>query len=190
MDSNFNFLDRIIARLRLRQISGFLEKGDEVLDFGCGRRSYLLESQRDKINFGVGVDSKVFGRKDKNISYLQYRFDKKLPFDNGFFNKIFLLAVLEHIDEKQVKILFSEFKRILKTEGSIILTTPTPKSRWWLELLAFRLKLISAQEIADHKKYYQRSDLSGLARETGFKMINYKFFQLGLNSYAVFKKIA
>lgn len=190
MDSkNFNLLDKFIAAYRLFRVNKYIEKGDMVLDFGCGARSYLLEFNQDKIKKGVGLDYDVENQKFNKIEYLTFKFKDRLVFDKEYFDKIFLLAVLEHIESKQVKALFREFKRILKPGGKIVLTTPTPKSKSVLEWLAFRLKLISEKEIKDHKKYYSKKDILEIAKNLNLKVTIYRLFQCGLNSYAVLEKV-
>lgn len=185
---NFNFIDKIIANLRLSKIIGSVKNGDEILDFGCGSKSFLLESVDNKIKIGVGLDPEVKNKKKGNIKYIKYKFSKELPFSNDSFDKIFLLAVLEHIDISQVNKLFLEFERILSYDGEIILTTPTPKSKKVLEFLAYKMKIISSEEIKDHKKYYKKEDLVKLIKKSNLKLNDYNLFQFGLNSYAVFKK--
>lgn len=186
---NFNFIDRVVARYRLSKVLKFVDKGDRVLDFGCGARSFLLDFIKNKIKFGVGMDYEVKNGKKGNIEYYQYKFQGKLPFKKNSFNKIYLLAVLEHIEPNKVEMLFKEFNRVIKDNGKIVLTTPTPKSKKILEFLAYKLKIISKEEIRDHKKYYNKQSIDDLCQKTGLKMYLYKLFLASLNSYAVLEKI-
>lgn len=185
---NFNIVDKIIANLRMGQILKYVSKDDVILDFGCGARSYLFKSVSEKIKNGTGVDYEVLSHKEENVEYINYKFTNKLPFKNETFDKIFLLAVLEHIKLDEVDNLFFEFSRILKDNGKIILTTPTPLSKGVLEFLAFKLKIISSAEIADHKKYYNEVEIKNITKKCGLKLVSYKLFQLGLNSCVVLKK--
>jgi hypothetical protein len=50
------------------------------------------------------------------------------------------------------------------------------------------MKLISIQEIKDHKKYYDKGEIKKLAKECKLKLVDYKLFQLGLNSRAILEK--
>lgn len=186
---NFNFIDKLLAKYRLKEVLKYVEKNDFVLDFGCGNHSFLLENIKTKINKGVGLDYDVENKLEDNIEYRQFKFNNKLPFKDNFFDKVFLLAVLEHIDPKKVIGLFLEFKRVLKVDGQIILTTPTPKSKSLLEFLAYKLKVISEEEIRDHKKYYSKYDISLIIDKAGLKIKSYKKFQLGLNSVIYLKSV-
>lgn len=185
---NFNVLDKIIAKKRLSVIKNTIKDDSIILDFGCGYSSYLLERYRKNIKLGYGLDYEVKNKKIGNVSYINFNFQKELPFKDNYFDNIYLLAVLEHIDLKKIDKLFKEFYRILKNNGQIILTTPTPKSKKILEFMAYNLKIISEEEIKDHKKYYNKNDIKILAKNNKLKLINYNLFQLGLNSYVVLEK--
>ena len=185
---NFNVVDIVIAKLRMGQILKYVEKNDVVLDFGCGSKSYLLNNTSNVIKRGVGIDYEVISSKQNNIEYINYKYSNKLSFKDKTFDKIFLLAVLEHVNLDEVDNLFLEFRRILKDNGKIILTTPRPLSKLILEFLAFKLKIISTVEIADHKKYYNKNDILIISSKSSLKLVSYKLFQFGINSCAVLEK--
>ncbi|MEK7079459.1 MAG: class I SAM-dependent methyltransferase [Patescibacteria group bacterium] len=186
---SFNILDKLISWMRLGKVLPYVEKNDTILDFGCGHQAYLLNHIKEKIKNGVGIDydSKSY-RLSPNIEVRSFHFIDKLPFLDKSFDKIFALAVIEHIDTPKVSKLFREFSRILKPGGKVILTTPTLIGKVILEFLAFRLGIISKEEVSDHKKYYQKKDLEILAKNYGFTVEKYITFQLGGNSLCVLKK--
>ncbi len=111
-----------------------------------------------------------------------------MPLKENFFEKVFLLAVLEHIEDKDVQALFQEFHRILKKGGRVIITTPTPRAKAILEFLAFKLKVVTPEEVTDHKHYYIAKEIYDLAGANGLKIIKSKLFQFGLNSLYVLEK--
>lgn len=184
----FNLLDKWIAKLRLGQVMPFVREGEVVLDFGCGVQAYLLRQTQEKLKEGYGLDYDIATRREEKLSFVRFRYETQLPFPDRFFDKIFMLAVLEHLEESQAQLLFSEFHRILKPSGEIVLTTPTPRGQVILEFLAFRLKIISQEEIRDHKKYYTPQDLQKLAQHHHLCLSQTRFFQCGLNSLYVLKK--
>ena len=186
--TDFNSLDKLIAKWRLGKIIKLIDEGDTVFDFGCGSQGYFLNRMAVKIKSGVGLD---FGTEDKtvgNLMFINCKFKDKLPSTLGKFDKVVMLAVLEHLEPKTAELLFGEFSRILKSKGRIILTTPTLISKPFLEFMAF-LGLISRKEIKDHKKYYDQKSITDLAGKTGYRVNSYRLFQLGLNSVAVLEKI-
>ena len=184
---DFNFIDKFIARWRLSKVIKQIKKGEAVLDFGCGSQGYFLKQISPVIKNGVGLDYEVRNEKIGNLKFASFKFRDQLPFEKETFDKVVMLAVLEHIELDKVKKLFDEYRRVLKKDGRIILTTPTPKSKNILECLAY-LNIISRKEIKDHKKYYAKRDVAILAKNSSLKLVGYRLFQLGLNSEAILVK--
>ncbi len=187
---NFNFIDKVISWMRLVTVKPFIQSNDELLDIGCGYQAYLLEHVKNKIKKGVGIDydadeTRVIA---PQIILKKYAFTKKLPFETSSFSKITMLAVIEHIPIPKVAVLFKELARVLKPGGFIIITTPTLFGKYVLEFFAFKLHMISEEEVGDHKKYYRKEDFEELADLHGLKVVQYKTFQFGGNSVCVFKK--
>jgi len=186
---NFNLIDKLVAGMRLGKVLGHVREGDRVLDFGCGSQGYLLRKVSDRIKSGVGLDYDVDDEKIENLEFRKFSFKDKFDFKSASFDKVVMLAVLEHIELNKVEVLFKEFARVLSKGGKVVLTTPTPMSKAILELLAYKLHVISEGEIRDHKKYYRKEDMLMLAKKAGFKLESYNLFQFGINSVAVFKKV-
>ncbi len=186
---DFNSLDLFICRWRSGVVRRFIRPDDTILDFGCGHQALFLKSIQGDIKEGIGLDYDAAPRRiAANIEIRQFHFKDRFEFPARRFDQITLLAVLEHIPLEQVTPLLGEFHRILKENGRLLITTPTPASKGLLEFLAFRLKVISAPEIADHKHYYSKADLLSVATKHGFTCTTYQTFQLGLNSFSVFTK--
>ena len=96
---------------------------------------------------------------------------------------IFLLALIEHVQSPLP--LLTEARRVLKPGGTLVLTTPSPQSRLVLELMA-RLRLISREEIEEHKHYYSPPEVYKLLTSAGFATsdISCARFEVGLNVVA------
>lgn len=186
---NFNILDIIIAYFRFRKLKKYVNVDDALLDFGCGYQAFFLKNIASGIKLGIGIDAHIQPQKSgKNVSLLKYKFKNHLPFNNRYFDKVFMLAVLEHIELSKVNVLFREINRVLKPDGILILTTPTQNSKVLLEFLAFNAGIISKDEVGDHKKYYQSRDIEIICETTGFRIVHYENFMLGMNSLYVLKK--
>jgi 2-polyprenyl-3-methyl-5-hydroxy-6-metoxy-1,4-benzoquinol methylase len=106
------------------------------------------------------------------------------PMEGKQFDTIVFLAVIEHIDVSEVYLIFDKFSKHLKKRGKILITTPTPKSKWILELLA-AIGILDKQNIEEHKHYWDKKDIVDLANKNGFKVIEYKNFQLGFNQFVI-----
>ena len=186
---DFNALDLFISRWRSRIVSRHINEGDRVLDFGCGHQALFLHSVQKTIKQGIGMDYDAEpSHPAANIEIQNFHFKEKFEFPDASLDQVAILAVLEHIPLNQVATLFLEFRRILKSGGKVLITTPTPASKPVLEFLAFKLKIISAPEIADHKHYYSRSDMQQLAEQYDFKCNTSQTVQLGMNSFTAFTK--
>ena len=104
--------------------------GDNILDVGCGDGYYLhlLSNLGMKLKLtGTDFDPLALASakrnlKGKNIPFVQADLMKKLPFKDRIFDKIVMSEVAEHLpnDLKGLK----EVKRVLKKEGTMVLTVP------------------------------------------------------------------
>ena len=101
-------------------------KGNKVLDFGSGiGTNSKLFNHEDYI--GVDVDhSRV---EESRRTFPEYEFkeipyissdDDHLPFPDHSFDFIFVSLCLHHVDSNNCKVLFKEFRRLLKRDGVII----------------------------------------------------------------------
>jgi len=187
---DFNALDLFICRWRSRIVRRHLRPASSLLDFGCGHQALFLRSVAPDLARGVGLDYDATpARPAANLEIRNFHFKDRFDYADGTFDHVSILAVLEHIPLDAVDALFREFHCILKDGGSVLLTTPTPASKPLLEFLAFRLKIISGPEIADHKHYWSEADITALAARDGFALATYHTFQAGLNSFAVLRRL-
>ena len=107
-------------------VSEHYDKGMKVLDFGCGTSSNSkLFNPEDYI--GSEVDSSRVESSSKK--YPKYKFEKipiinsskdKLPWQDNSFDMIFVSLCLHHINAKSCKLIFKEFRRVLKSNGKIL----------------------------------------------------------------------
>jgi cyclopropane fatty-acyl-phospholipid synthase-like methyltransferase len=186
---DFGALDKFIARWRLSKVLSHIEKGDKVLDFGCGNQAFFLRAAEELLSEGIGIDYDVETQQlSPKLRTIGGKYEEQLPFESQYFDKIVMLAVLEHIPLDKVDALMQEFKRLLKPGGKLVFTTPTPLSKPVLEFMAYNLKIIVEAEIRDHKKYYNKNDVLELAQRNGLLLSSYATFQLGMNSVMTFSK--
>ncbi len=153
----------ITKRLRANQVLRHMQPGRRHLDIGCGDGFFLKLSPCAE---RYGLDE-LYGEK----------FEGQLDFEDGFFDYVTMLAVVEHLDD--VPTAFGEVRRVLKPGGLFILTTPKQQADSILRVVAKEVEHI-------HQQYFDRYNLPALAGE-GFTLAQYNTFLLGLNQLFVFR---
>jgi 2-polyprenyl-3-methyl-5-hydroxy-6-metoxy-1,4-benzoquinol methylase len=182
-------LEGLFQTLRFQKIDPFIKSESKVLDLGCGYKGVFLKKESFKISEGVGYDIIVTNAKiSANIKLFSKKLDGNLKLSPNHFDTVTSLAVIEHLKNPQLMI--DQVYRTLKKGGIFVLTTPTPKSKPVLEFLAYKIHIVSEQEIRDHKGYYSQNDLLRMLVKSGFqkKNIKIKSFELRFNTLAVSKK--
>jgi len=108
-----------------------------------------------------------------------------LPFEDGFFDVVTMLAVFEHLELPVLRALLREVRRVLRPDGTYVMTTPVRWTEGILKLMS-RVKLVSHEEVDEHKAQYSRSEIATLLAEAGFDSsdIRHGTFELGMNVWA------
>lgn len=108
----------------LSQYLGKILKSDSrFLDIGCGNGNYLVDENRRKISWAVGIDMNERST-EKNICLDQivYGNIEKLPFPDKSFNIVVSLWTLEHL--KNPDRVLREIHRVLRKGGVFIFISP------------------------------------------------------------------
>lgn len=185
----FNPLDRFLRRRRAQALAAVIPPGSRVLDVGCGTENWLVRSSEKWDDNSLGIDPELDERfvdrrgRREVIADVSHR-------DPAGFDTVTSLAVVEHLPVDAVRSHLRSIRDVLCPDGRLVLTTPTPRSRPVLEFLAYRLRIISAQEIRDHRHYYDREELVDLLHAVGFDRIEHDSFQFGLNQRVVARRPA
>jgi SAM-dependent methyltransferase len=159
-----------------------------VADIGCGYQATLARSVLDRVRSMVLVDLAV--APDLAAHPRVQVVEGALPGALGALpsasqDLTLCLSVLEHLSEPEVAL--SELRRITAPAGTLLVNVPTWLGKRALELSAFRLGLSPAEEMDDHKRYYDPRDLWPMLVEAGFlpSRISCRRHKAGLNTFAV-----
>ena len=151
------FLEPILRRLRIKKIMHHIPKNCILCDFGCGTNAFFLSTIKSSIQLGIGLDLQLQSQLDRKIKLITCNLDENIPLKSNTVDVVTSLAVLEHLNNPMKNL--REAYRILKKEGLLILTTPTPTSKKILEFFAFKLGLLSINTIGEHKHYFDKKIL-------------------------------
>lgn len=164
----------------------YKKKPAKVLDAGCGRGFYvhaLTAFPFIKKIYGVDIDKKYIEIAKKNSLDKRVVISKAslytLPYSDNYFDFIICSEVLEHLERDYAALV--ELKRVLKKNGTLIITVPNyhfpffwdplnwilmrrfnthiPKDIWWL-----------AGIWADHDHLYTKEKLVNVVSKCGFKI--------------------
>lgn len=189
----YGLLESFLAQKRAEVANKFIPNGKrygKILDVGCGSYPFFLASTDFNEKYGIDPNIKLGLIKDSNTNLKKISISKKkLPFIDSFFDVVTMLAVFEHIEDNILPFVLSDINRVLKKNGIFIITTPSPWADKLLHLIS-RLKLISQEEIHDHKHNHAKPKISSLIADANFKPENIHsgFFELGFNMWFVAKK--
>lgn len=107
-----------------------LVKDKNVLDAACGEGygSNLLSQYATKVT-GLDIDANTIDHAKKRYQRKNLKFIQasciKLPFESDSFDIVISFETLEHLEQQ--KEMLSEFNRILKSNGLLIISTPDKK---------------------------------------------------------------
>ena len=156
------------------------ERGDLVLDMGCGAGRHAFETVRRGCRI-VALDQDLqelvdvrntfaamisAGELDADVEGQPVSADAlKLPFSNGTFDRIICSEVLEHIPNDSGAI--DELVRVLRPGGSIAITVPA----WIAEKVCWQLsdEYHAPKAVGGHVRIYRKSELRSKITNAGLE---------------------
>jgi SAM-dependent methyltransferase len=173
------------ARALHRYVPSF--QGKAVGDFGCGYQARFVRSVLPEIKAAVLVDVALAPdlKNDERITAIEGTVPDALrDLDDASLDVVLCISVLEHLWEPLETLV--ELRRLVAPGGVCLVNVPNWRGKRFLELSAFRLGLSPAEEMDDHKAYYDTSDLWPLLVRAGFLPHNIRCgrHKFGLNTFA------
>lgn len=150
----------VIKKLSKRYI------GKKVLDVGAGSGALI-----NLIPNSIGIDLAPNNLKIKKGDIT------KLPFQSNFFDTIFTLEVLEHLDDETLHNGLEEVKRSLSKGGYFIVTVPYKENL--KEGMVFCPYCNTWFHKNGHVRSFDENSIKNLLQKYGFKVILLKILPLG-----------
>lgn len=178
------------------------QKGESILDVGCGDGYYLhLLSHVEPNAKYTGTDFDEAGLKSarknlkKSIPLVEADLMKKLPFKSNTFHKIVMSEVAEHLpdDVKGLK----EVYRVLKPGGTLALTVPDAQYPLLWDPINWVLETFFGTHVKSgffaglwnqHIRLYKRTDIEKALKKAGFQIEESRavtFWCLPFNHYII-----
>jgi len=154
----------------------YLTKNDTVLDFGCGiGQAAIIISRKVRKVIGLDNDPKSLklakasaqNRNLKNVEFIIFDANKKLPFKNNYVDKVICSDVLEHLEKRNFAL--GEIRRVLKPQGVLFLVVDNPSTSW--KRLQKSAGLFYYAD-PDHKYEYPKEAIMELLKKEDFKILH------------------
>ena len=156
-----------------------LERGDRVLDLGCGEGRHVIAAYLAAEVDAIGVDLSLADLKNAQVKAEDFLTDTagdeqrslglasadalRLPFADNSFDKVICSEVLEHIPDYRAAL--TEIRRVLKPGGLLCASVP----RRWPEKICWALSDAYHQVPGGHLRIFRARDLRGNIESLGFK---------------------
>ena len=149
---------RIIAGLLEEICREFNDARPRILDVGCGTGAnlQLLEKFGDVEGIDVSEEALAFCR-ERGHTNVRHGAAEQLPFDDGSFDIVTALDVVEHLDDDLASL--KEMRRVVKPGGRVVLFVPAFMFLWGIQ-----------DEVSNHRRRYKLSELTRVVREAGFSI--------------------
>jgi SAM-dependent methyltransferase len=177
------YIERVGQRLRARKAQKWLPDGARVLDIGCDQGEFL-RGVEGRIGPSVGIDPVTTPVAGPHFRLLAEPFREPLPFADGSFDAVVMLATLEHIRDKEP--LARECRRLLVPGGRVIITVPQPFVDKICAAFMF-FHLADCRSLEEHHGYDPTETESFFVRNS-FTLEHHSRFELGCNNLFVFQR--
>jgi 2-polyprenyl-3-methyl-5-hydroxy-6-metoxy-1,4-benzoquinol methylase len=168
-----------------RHVTNFA--GLRLGDFGCGYEARFVRSVLDEVGRATIVDVALAPdlKADPRVTAIEGALpDAVGAIDDDSLDVVLCISVLEHLWDPVS--MLRELRRVAGPGAVCLVNVPSWRGKRFLEFSAFRLGLSPAEEIRDHKTYYDPRDLLPLLAQAGFRPheIDCYKHKFGLNTFA------
>jgi SAM-dependent methyltransferase len=173
------------ARALRRHVRSFA--GKRVGDFGCGYHATFVRTVLPEVEHAVLVDIALADdlKTDRRVTAIEGTLPEAIAtIPDRSLDVVLCISVLEHLWDPLAALV--ETRRVLAPRGTCLVNVPSWRGKRFLEFSAYRLGLSPADEMDDHKTYFDPRDLWPLLVQAGFvphgiSCYRHKF---GLNTFA------
>ncbi|HPC36489.1 MAG TPA: class I SAM-dependent methyltransferase [Candidatus Marinimicrobia bacterium] len=180
-------LSPFIRNIRLKKAARIIKNNSIVLDIACGT-GYLRHFLPQQCKY-YGIDRMAPPSLHPFDGFLEFDILQSESFETiknwlpePRVDVVTMLAFIEHVKDPQY--LMKQSLLLLKPNGLLIITTPHPIGRKLHESLA-KLYLCSFSGAKEHESFLGKQELKCLLKQSGYQIISYERFLMGLNQMIV-----
>ncbi|MEO5931417.1 MAG: class I SAM-dependent methyltransferase [Candidatus Kapaibacterium sp.] len=176
-ESHWWFAARSEIVRRIIERYGNLNKGDTILDIGCGTGAIMKELSKSYNMVGIDMSPlAVEYSKKRGLTNVFQMSAQEFPKEKFNVKAVLLLDVIEHIDD-DVDVLKTA-RDIVGKDGRVIITVPAYQWMW------------SAHDVANHhKRRYNSATLRASLAAAGLQPIKMTYYNTLLFPLAALKKL-
>lgn len=171
----FGLFERFLAKKRAQLADSLIPRpfrSGRILDIGCGMNPAFLQTTAFSEKYGIDKAGSLSCHTkfdEQLITFIHHDIESgdPFPFYDEFCDVVTMLAVIEHISPNNLSKVIAELYRVLKRGGLLIITTPSHWTGFILNGMSL-LRLISRQEVKDHKELYASDDIMKALQLGGF----------------------
>lgn len=171
----FGLFERFLAKKRAQLADSLIPRpfrSGRILDIGCGVNPAFLQTTAFSEKYGIDKAGSLSCHTkfdEQLITFIHHDIESgdPFPFYDEFCDVVTMLAVIEHISPNNLSKVIAELYRVLKRGGLLIITTPSHWTGFILNGMSL-LRLISRQEVKDHKELYTSDDIMKALQLGGF----------------------
>ena len=156
-----------VLRFRKAIAAAALPSGERVLDLGAkwgGLASSIKGAGLEVAYVGFDVSEvNAEAAAGEGLTFVRGDVGEELPFDDGSFDCVFCLELLEHLPAPLK--LFVEMRRILTDTGRAVVSVPNPYS--WVEVVR---ELLGRHDTEGHLNSFPTPIMQNLAALSGFRI--------------------
>lgn len=161
-----------------------------ILDVGCHSGTFtqkILKKTGSQKIYGIDISHSAAALAKKRIpnGNFQVADAVKLPFENNFFEAVFCLEMMEHVDDP-VSVL-KEIKRVAKSGSRIYILVPSENKLFKLVWFLWTMRYHHWNHA--HVQHFSGGLLEELVKSIGFKIIKIKTFHAGMLKLIIAQKI-
>lgn len=145
---------------------------NNCLDCGCGAGIGMLTHMLNEVVPTKGIDISDIAIDDAKKRYPKIEFKccsaTDIDFPDNSFNTLFVSETVEHVPDTLK--MFSEFKRILKKGGNLIIIVPEYNLFKNIIIALFKWEE-TFDPIGEHVRYYSKKSIKKVLKQFGFEII-------------------